>query len=154
MRILVVDDDAVARESVRLMLADFGHHVDSAGDGREAITCLGTTRYDVILTDLAMPDIDGIALCELACSLGYEGAWVLMTGAHHHRRLAEATMPVIYKPFRSADLLSTVERVRASLDAGPEMTGLPPGWHRPVSSETGVRATPRAQSLRKRCSQT
>jgi CheY-like chemotaxis protein len=154
MRILVVDDDAAARESVRLMLTDFGHHADGAGDGREAIVCLEKLRYDVILTDLAMPDLDGIALCELACSLGYGGAWILMTGAHHHRRLAEARMPVLYKPFRSADLLSTVERVRASLDAGLETTGLLSGWQRPVTTDTGVRATPLGQALRKRCSQT
>jgi CheY-like chemotaxis protein len=153
MRILVVDDDAAARESVRLLLADFGHQTDSANGGREAIMCLENRRYDLIITDLAMPDIDGIALCELALSLGYGGAWILMTGAHSHRRLGEATMPILYKPFRSADLLSTVERVRAATEAGPE-TGFPPGWHRPVNGETGLRATPREAPRRKRCSQT
>lgn len=140
MRILVVEDDPAARESVRLQLIDFGHEVDGAGNGYEAITCLETLSYDVILTDLEMPGLDGIALCELARSLGYPGEWILMTGAHTHRRLADTKLPLLLKPFRCADLLSHVDRARAALDAG--------------LSTTGVRATPRELPRRKRCSQT
>ena len=147
MRILVVDDDAAARETVRFQLADFGHEVHTAGGGHEAMLCLGTGRYEVIITDLEMPDMDGVALCELARGLGYGGEWILMTGAHTHRRLKETDLPVLHKPFRCADLLSAVDRARAALDGA--MPASPENL-----ADTGVRATPRDLPLRRRCNQT
>jgi CheY-like chemotaxis protein len=124
MRILVVEDDATARELIRCQLLEVGHDVDAAGDGHEALKCLKTQRYEVIVTDLQMPGMDGIALWERARGLGYGGQWIVMTGAHSHPRLADTTLPVLHKPFRSEELLSIVDRAHHGEPAAQRPAGL------------------------------
>src|SRR4249920_1064279 len=60
-RILVIDDDpGIVRALVRLLRRD-GYTVDTAGNGRHALAQLQVQRYNVILTDLRMPELDGRA---------------------------------------------------------------------------------------------
>jgi CheY-like chemotaxis protein len=61
-RILVVDDDAHLRELLAATLEQDGRTVDVAQDGVEALALLGTNSYDVVLSDLRMPGLDGPAL--------------------------------------------------------------------------------------------
>jgi CheY-like chemotaxis protein len=149
MRILVVEDDATARDLVRWQLLEFGHEVDTAADAHEALACLKRQHYEVIVTDLQMPDMDGIALWELARSLGHGGQWLLMTGAHGHPRLEEAgALRVLLKPFRSADLVCMIEEVQAAGVASTQ-------GGREELSDTGVRLkNPRELPLRTRGSRT
>lgn len=60
-RILVADDDAGVREVVRAMLESVGFSVDLATNGREAVSMLESGEYDLIMTDLVMPEKEGIA---------------------------------------------------------------------------------------------
>ena len=60
-RILVVDDVAVNRELVRAMLHAVGHEVSEAASAREALRLTGCERFDLILMDLQMPEVDGFA---------------------------------------------------------------------------------------------
>jgi PAS domain S-box-containing protein len=60
-RILVVDDVAVNRELVRAMLEVFGHQLTEAASGAEAVERAMQTRFDLILMDLQMPGMDGLA---------------------------------------------------------------------------------------------
>jgi CheY-like chemotaxis protein len=59
--ILVVDDDPGVREVIRAMLETVGFQVSIAVNGRDAISMLPTGSYDLILTDLVMPEQEGIA---------------------------------------------------------------------------------------------
>lgn len=59
-RILVVDDDAGVREVIRSMLESAGYDVLAAENGREAMKILKDARVDLILTDLVMPEQEGI----------------------------------------------------------------------------------------------
>jgi DNA-binding NtrC family response regulator len=61
-RILVVDDEAEARESIRALLEDHGFAVNLATDGRSALRACESDRPDLVLTDLFMPELDGIGL--------------------------------------------------------------------------------------------
>ena len=62
-RVLIVDDQAIVRKGVRALLQQVEHIevVGEAGDGREAVAQAESLRPDVILMDLAMPRMDGIA---------------------------------------------------------------------------------------------
>ena len=60
-RILVVDDVAVNRELVRAMLQAVGHEVSEAGSATEALRLTGCERFDLILMDLQMPEVDGFS---------------------------------------------------------------------------------------------
>jgi DNA-binding NtrC family response regulator len=59
-RILVVDDHAAARESMSDILCSSGHHVDSASSALEGLSRLETESYDVVITDLRMPGMNGL----------------------------------------------------------------------------------------------
>jgi CheY-like chemotaxis protein len=63
MRLLVVDDNPDILQNLSAMVTFFGHGVDKAGDGLEAIRLLQQGRYDVVVTDADMPRIDGVQLC-------------------------------------------------------------------------------------------
>ena len=62
-KILVVDDDAHIREVVRFALAKAGFEVIEAGDGQKALECFPRTKPDLIVLDITMPEMDGLAVC-------------------------------------------------------------------------------------------
>jgi DNA-binding NtrC family response regulator len=78
-RLLVVDDDGGQREMLAGFLSDLGAEVDEAGDGREALDLLQRGQYDLVLTDLRMPELDGQALLLEIKRLNPEIGVVLMT---------------------------------------------------------------------------
>ncbi len=59
-RVLVVDDDPGVREVVRMMLESAGYHVSLASNGKRAMESLQKEPFDLILTDLVMPEQEGI----------------------------------------------------------------------------------------------
>lgn len=60
--VLVVDDDAPLRRTIVAFLEDSGYRVVQAGDGREGLEVFGRERPDLVLADLRMPVMDGMAL--------------------------------------------------------------------------------------------
>ena len=78
-RILVVDDEANAREALAELLADEGYEVQTAADGQKALHALTQFDPDVVLTDLKMPNIDGIELLEQARPILPHATFVVMT---------------------------------------------------------------------------
>jgi DNA-binding NtrC family response regulator len=63
-RILVVDDDPASRDLLRKVLATEGHQVVQAADGREALAEVERQRPDLVVSDIRMPDVDGVQLLE------------------------------------------------------------------------------------------
>ncbi|MBY5933190.1 response regulator transcription factor [Tateyamaria omphalii] len=61
--LLVIDDDPHIRSVLRVALQQAGHAVDEAGDGAEGLTKARTGRYDLIVLDIGLPEMDGLALC-------------------------------------------------------------------------------------------
>jgi len=65
MKILVVDDDAMITELLSMKLSAKGYEVENAAGGWEALTRLSNNQYDLLITDLMMPDISGLTLLSL-----------------------------------------------------------------------------------------
>ncbi len=78
-RILVVDDEANARSALAEILQEAGYTVDTAADGQIALGKLPQFDPDVVLTDLKMPVVDGIALIDKGRPLAPYAAFVVMT---------------------------------------------------------------------------
>lgn len=64
-RILVIDDEAPIRELICFALDDSGHQVTDAASGNEAMTLNRASPADVIITDIAMPEVDGLEIIKL-----------------------------------------------------------------------------------------
>ena len=108
----VVDDDDFVRALIADALADNGYEVDLAADGAEALRLCEQARYDLILSDLQMPNMDGAALYEeLRLRYGSTMPRMMFVTAPSHsldyaRFLMATNMPVLAKPF-SVDVLRT-----------------------------------------------
>ena len=62
-KILVVDDEDAIREILKIKLVKLGYDPECAQNGKEALKILAKEKFPLILTDLRMPEIDGIELC-------------------------------------------------------------------------------------------
>lgn len=79
-RILVVDDEEIMRSFLKEVLSEEGYVIDLAGSGREAVEMMGGTQYDIIITDIVMPELDGLGVVAAAKELSYDVDVVVMTG--------------------------------------------------------------------------
>jgi CheY-like chemotaxis protein len=112
-RVLVVDDDASIRGFLAEALSDEGYHVETAGNGQEALTILGGWRPDVILLDLMMPVMDGWEFRSAQRQLpGLADVPVIVLSATRDLpSKAEQLQPawLFSKPFDLDELLATIE---------------------------------------------
>jgi len=119
LRILVVDDDAVNRQAMRLLLERDGHEVVAVENGLEAIERLGpaSERFDAVVTDLQMPRLGGRALYEQLAEQRPQLAdrFVFVTGdrARDETRkfLDECGQPSVMKPYDFNDLITAIAKV-------------------------------------------
>jgi CheY-like chemotaxis protein len=80
-RVLLVDDNRDAAESLAMLLSTTGHEVTTAGDGPKALELLGQHEPDLILLDIGLPGMDGYEVCRRIRRDGLSGATVVaMTG--------------------------------------------------------------------------
>jgi two-component system nitrogen regulation response regulator NtrX len=119
-RILVVDDEADIRSTLREVLADEGHEVDVAADAAQARAARARHEPDLVLLDIWMPDTDGITLLREWSRAGTPSCPVVMMSGHGTVETAvEATrlgaFDFVEKPLSLAKLLRVVER---ALEAG------------------------------------
>ena len=114
-RLLVVDDDADARDALALVLGD-DHEVLVAGDGREAVERAQAARPDLVLMDLYMPRMDGLAALEALRSdpLTTGVPVILISGRGDDltraRSLDLGAVDFLQKPFSARELKARIER--------------------------------------------
>ena len=113
-RVLVVEDDRAVRKFVTSVLTRHGYTVRDANGGREALSIVGKepAPFDLVLTDIVMPGLNGI---ELVAKLPRPAPKVVyMSGNSSWTGAAAelpADVPLLEKPFSSATLLQTVHRL-------------------------------------------
>jgi two-component system, cell cycle sensor histidine kinase and response regulator CckA len=111
--ILVVDDDRGVRRLTARMLRTDGHKVLEAGSGLEALRMLeNDPSIRVVVTDIVMPEMDGLALADRALARSPHLRIVLMTGhaleLTAQLGLRDSPLPVLLKPFTAEQLLGKV----------------------------------------------
>jgi DNA-binding NtrC family response regulator len=125
MKILVVDDEKIKRVTLADDLATQGHDVVVAADGEEALEKLAAGRFDVVVTDLKMPRLDGIELLKWIKQGPLAGMEVVMMTAYGSIPVAVEAVKLgafdfLTKPFRNEDifpLLARIERQRQAATA-------------------------------------
>ena len=116
-RILVVDDDELTRQVIHQMVETLGHQATSAASGSEALNACREHSFDLVVTDLLMPDQDGIELIrelhrlrpELRILAVSGGGQVTATNYLTSARMLGA-VGVLAKPFSRTDLREALER--------------------------------------------
>lgn len=111
-RILVVDDEEIARRNLSHVLEREGYQVDCAQDGAAALALLAETEYQLMLTDLRMPGIDGLELLRQT-KRRWPDTEVVMITAHANASSAVEAMTsgafyYVEKPFRLPDVRKIV----------------------------------------------
>jgi two-component system response regulator HydG len=113
-RILVVDDDSAVRYTLQETLSSVDAEVELASDGRAAIAKLQSTSYDLVLTDLRMPGVDGMTVLRTARALPRPPRVILVTAHGSERTAVEAMKEGAYdyfrKPFDVDEVLAVVGR--------------------------------------------
>jgi DNA-binding NtrC family response regulator len=118
-KLLLVEDDRIVRITVRDALAKAGYRVTDLSDGAAALRAAEAERFDIVLTDVRLPGLDGIALFRRIRQLHSDAAILLFT-AHAEVDDAVAVMregarDYIQKPFEMDELLLRLGRVRDEL---------------------------------------
>jgi len=112
--ILVVDDEAVIREGLQRILEDEGHHVETFGSGHLALEGMQNSDYDLVITDLKMPGMNGIEVLKAIKVLQPEIPILLITGYSTVESAVDAmksgAADYISKPFTPEEILEKIDR--------------------------------------------
>ena len=130
-RILIAEDDPAVRAFAARALSFKKHDVTAVEDGLAALTALEAERFDLLITDVVMPGLDGIGLCKQVRDRWPEMPVLVMTGyaAEYQRayNLDHIDHEVIVKPFT---LQAFCRRVQGMLSATRAGGGAPPDGER------------------------
>ena len=110
-RLLVVDDDPLVRRAIVALLEEAGHIVDSVSDGATALTALAQRRFDLVLVDFLMPEMNGAELVGQGHAVRHDQRFLIVSGYADSEAIETASpdTPLIKKPFEPADLIAAVE---------------------------------------------
>jgi DNA-binding NtrC family response regulator len=111
-KILIVEDDAITRRNLCVLLSEEGYEVDQAGDGVQALEILALRPFDLVLSDIIMPRMDGLKLLKRLQFVAPQIPVMIMTS---YVSSSVASVPAgaaefIRKPFVVDDLLFKVQR--------------------------------------------
>ena len=127
MKVVIVDDESLARERLRRLLAEHAdvQLVAEVDSGAAAIAACQAHAPDVVLLDIAMPGMDGLQAARQLAQLQPPPAVVFCTAYDEHALSAfeAAALDYLVKPVRPERLAATLERVRAYHAARPEQEG-------------------------------
>ncbi len=113
-RILLAEDDQVMREYLTRALERSGYAVTPVDRGTAALPLIETERFDLLLTDIVMPEMDGIELAQKAADIAPDMRVMFITGFAAVTLKAGKAMPqarVLSKPFHLRDLVLEVDRM-------------------------------------------
>jgi DNA-binding response OmpR family regulator len=118
MKILLIDDDAMVRYAVQILLMEFGYEVSIAADGRQGMAMFRQEQPDLVITDLIMPEQEGIETIRL---MKRERPAVKILAMSGGGRIANTDLLVLArhmgadetlaKPFETEDLLGCLARM-------------------------------------------
>ncbi len=123
MKILVVDDEEGARELFNTILTDEGYHVTLAASGEDALSRLKADAFDLVVTDIKMPGMDGLQLLQEIRKGGSRSDVIMVTAygevESYLKAMSLGAAEYINKPIRIKELKRIVHKVLAERKARP-----------------------------------
>jgi two-component system, cell cycle response regulator CpdR len=117
-KIILAEDDEDMRRFLVKALEKAGHQVTAFGEGASAFEEIKQSTFDLLLTDIVMPEMDGIELARRAAELDPQLKIMFITGfaavALHPDSKAPKDAKVLSKPFHLRDLVAEVDRMMAA----------------------------------------
>ena len=114
-KILIVDDEKTIRDSLKMIMDEEGFTTDTAGDGEEALQKIKETEFDIVITDIKMPKMDGMQLLETATKISPETFFIIMTAYASVKTAIDALRNGAYdyliKPVEFDDVIIRVKRL-------------------------------------------
>ncbi len=136
-KILIVDDEKTIRESLKVILEDEGYSANIAGDGAKALEEIKNNNYDIVISDIKMPNIDGMELLEKASEISPNTFFIIMTAYASVQTAIDALRKGAYdyliKPVEFEDLIIRIKRLLAYKNLAAENKAL----RQRISSPTG-----------------
>jgi len=113
-RVLVIDDEENLRHYLQMVLGEAGYQVETASDGEEALKKMQHQAWDIILCDIRMPRMDGMAFLKEAKAKGLEGTIIMMSAYGTVDTAVEAMKIGAYdyvsKPFNADEIILTIKK--------------------------------------------
>jgi DNA-binding response OmpR family regulator len=126
-RILVVDDEGYIRDLIRDTLRTRRYAAGTAANGVEALDILSRERYDIVVTDVIMPGMDGLELVKQIRRQHPSVHVIVLTGfprsADIGDFLAQGVDDFLPKPFRANDLMAVIRRLEQKIAASGGSSG-------------------------------
>src|SRR5882672_1678468 len=112
-RVLVAEDNPVVREFIVRSLLSAGYKITAVADGQQALDMLAQEKFDVLVTDIVMPNLDGIALALKAVRL-YPDLRIVMISGYAQERMRAHNLDalvhrIIAKPFSLEEICDAVK---------------------------------------------
>jgi two-component system response regulator AtoC len=117
--VLIADDEAAIRHVLTLVLSDSGYDVRTVADGEEALKELAARSYDVVISDVRMPKLDGMALLKQALASNPDLTFLVMS-AYGSKDLAleavaQGAFDFIEKPFKPEEIVLVLKKAEERL---------------------------------------
>jgi CheY-like chemotaxis protein len=120
--VLVVDDDLIVLMNAVAMLEDMGHRVHEAVSGKAALEVLREHSVDLLITDYAMPGMNGVDLADAAQALHPNLKVAMVSGYADLPQGVEVSMPRLAKPYDDSDLRRLIVNVMGEYSNRPPVT--------------------------------
>lgn len=115
MRLLYVEDEINTAKAVETLLRQVGYDLDIASTGEDAIEMARANDYDLILLDIALPDMDGYEVIRQLRHTGIDTPFLFQTGLTDDRlqesKIGSTPVDFVFKPFNRQQLISGIEKV-------------------------------------------
>lgn len=117
-RFLVIDDDDLVRDSISMMLQSIDSKVDLAQDGLQGLEMFKNNNYDIIITDIIMPEKEGFETIRDIKKIDQKAQIIAISGGSRsgmgsYLPIAEdlGAKAILYKPFNEEELLYTIDKI-------------------------------------------
>ncbi|MEW6196881.1 MAG: sigma-54 dependent transcriptional regulator [Bacteroidota bacterium] len=136
-KILIADDEKPIRDSLKMVLEEEGYSTDTAADGEEALKKIESENFDIVITDIKMPKLDGMQVLETASKTVPETFFIIMTAYASVKTAIDALRLGAYdyliKPVEFDDVIIRIKRLLDYKKLAVENKSL----RQRISSDTG-----------------